>query len=55
MYAYARFGAQRGGVGMICRQKLVIPTYEMDEAERSPYFYDVRIIRGHGGTFIPFP
>ena len=55
MYAYARLGAQRGGVGMICRQKLVIPTYEMDEAERSPYFYDVRNHQGTRGNIYPIP
>lgn len=40
---------------MICRQKLVIPTYEMDEAERSPYFYDVRNHQGTRGNIYPIP
>lgn len=40
---------------MISRQKLVIPTYEMEEAEKSPIFYDVRNHQGTRGNVYPIP
>ncbi len=40
---------------MISRQKLVIPTYEMDEAEKAPVFYDVRNHQGTRGNIYPIP
>lgn len=40
---------------MISREKLVIPTYEMEEAEKSPIFYDVRNHQGTRGNVYPIP
>lgn len=40
---------------MISRQNLVIPTYEMDEAEKAPIFYDVRNHQGTRGNLYPIP
>ena len=40
---------------MITREKLVIPTYEMEEADPSPVFYDVRNHQGTRGNVYPIP
>lgn len=47
--------ADKGVNDMISRQKLVIPTYEMDEAEKAPVFYDVRNHQGTRGNIYPIP
>ena len=40
---------------MISREKLVIPTYTMDESEKDPIFYDVRNNQNTRGTIYPLP
>ncbi len=40
---------------MIVREPLVIPTYEMEDADKNPVFYDVRNHQGTRGNIYPIP
>ena len=40
---------------MITREKIIIPTYEMDAPEKTPLFYDVRNHQGTRGNIYPIP
>ncbi len=56
-----KYAAEKGNISAICggarvwEEELLIPTYEIGEAEKNPIFLDKRVYQGSTGKVYPYP